>query len=341
MLRRIGMSTVLAIETSCDETAVAILRGRELLASEVASQTAAHQPYGGVVPEVASRNHLLHLPSLLDRAVGSAGISLREIDAFAATSGPGLATSLMIGASAAKGLALGAGKPYLAINHLEGHLLSPFFGDDVRPNVALIVSGGHTLLIQVKEVGAYQVLGRTVDDAAGEAFDKVAKLLGLGYPGGPEIERRAASGDPMRFALPRTMLDSRDHNFSFSGLKTAVRYLIAKLPTDALQKEETVNDLCASFQSTVLEVLVRKTLAAAKSSGASVVTLSGGVSCNRALREQMQLGCERAGLQFVPAASALTTDNAAMIAFAAALRFSAGFESPVTQEIDPNLALAE
>ena len=335
----LGMSTILAPETSCDETAVAVLRGRELLASEVASQTAAHEPYGGVVPEVASRNHLLHLPRLLERAVASAGVSLRDVDAFAATSGPGLATSLMIGAAAAKGLALGAGKPYLAINHLEGHLLSPFFGTDVQPNVALIVSGGHTLLVEVKEAGAYTLLGRTVDDAAGEAFDKVAKLLGLGYPGGPEIERRAAAGDPKRFALPRTMLDSRDHNFSFSGLKTAVRYLIAKLPPETLRSDQTLNDLCASFQSTVLEVLVRKTLGAATSCRANVVTLSGGVSCNKALRQEMQTACERAGLRFLAAAPALTTDNAAMIAYAAAIRFGSGYSSAVTEEIDPNLAL--
>ena len=190
------MRTILALETSCDETAIAILRGSELLASEVASQTAIHEAYGGVVPEVASRNHLVHAPHLLATAVKAAGISLTEVDAVAATSGPGLATSLMIGASMAKGLALGLGKPYLAVNHLEGHLLSPFFGVEtgIARNVALIVSGGHTLLVEVRAVADYVVLGRTVDDAAGEAFDKVAKMLGLPYPGGPEIERRAREG---------------------------------------------------------------------------------------------------------------------------------------------------
>jgi N6-L-threonylcarbamoyladenine synthase len=332
------MSTILAIETSCDETAVAIMRGRELLASEVASQTI-HGQYGGVVPEVASRNHLVHLPRLLERAVAKPGIAVADVDAFAATSGPGLATSLMIGASAAKGLALGAGKPYLAINHLEGHLLSPFFGADVEPHVALIVSGGHTLLVAVQDVGRYKLLGRTVDDAAGEAFDKVAKLLGLGYPGGPEIERRAASGDPARFDLPRTMLDSGDLNFSFSGLKTAVRYLIAKLPPDALRDEQTLNDLCASFQRVAIEVLVRKTIAAARACNAGVVSLSGGVSCNNALRMQMESACHGAGLRFVAAPRSLTTDNAAMIVFAAALRFEAGQTTSVTEEIDPNLPL--
>src|SRR5438309_4510390 len=217
------MKTVLALETSCDETAVAVLRrrddrsGNELLASEVASQVAAHEKFGGVVPEVASRNHLMYAPPLLDRAMSSAKIDLSNVDAFAATSGPGLASSLMIGASIAKGLAIGFGKPYLAINHLEGHLLSPFFVDGkIEPNVSLIVSGGHTMSIFVRGVGDYEVIGRTVDDAAGEAFDKVAKLLGLGYPGGPEIEKHARNGDPNRFDLPRSMPESE--NLSFSGL---------------------------------------------------------------------------------------------------------------------------
>src|SRR5881392_73997 len=188
--------TILALETSCDETAVAILRGgrsgHELLASEVASQVATHEKYGGIVPEIASRNHLVHAPRLLERATCDAKIEMSQMDAFAATSGPGLASSLMIGASITKGLAIGFNKPYLAINHLEGHLLSPFFSDSkVKPNVALIVSGGHTMLIRVHGLAGYELIGRTVDDAAGEAFDKVAKMLGLGYPGGPEIEKRA------------------------------------------------------------------------------------------------------------------------------------------------------
>ena len=332
------MSTVLALETSCDESAVAILRGRDLLASEVASQTAAHEPYGGVVPEVASRNHLLHAPRLLAAAVADAALALGEMDVFAATSGPGLASSLMIGTSIAKGLALGMGKPYLAVKHLEGHLLSPFFGaaSAVEPNVSLIVSGGHTLLIEVRGVNEYRLLGRTVDDAAGEAFDKVAKMLGLAYPGGPEIERRAEAGDPTRFAFPRSMLDSGNYNFSFSGLKTAVRYLLAKLPS----AEAKVEDVCASFQAAAVEVLVRKTITAARSCGRGLVTLSGGVSCNQELRAQLQAACARAGLRFLAAAPFLSTDNAAMIAYAAALRFEAGFVSEVNEEIDPNLALA-
>jgi N6-L-threonylcarbamoyladenine synthase len=302
------------------------------------------------VPEIASRNHLVHAPRLLERATHDAKIDASEVDAFAATSGPGLASSLMIGASIAKGLAIGFGKPYLAINHLEGHLLSPFFGcgtgilpvsnakhglesgATIKPNVSLIVSGGHTMLLRVDGLSDYQLIGRTVDDAAGEAFDKVAKMLGFGYPGGPEIEKRAHGGDPNRFNLPRSMLDSE--NFSFSGLKTAVRYLLPKL------KGDYVEDLCASFQQAIVDVLVRKTIAAAQKYDVDLVTVSGGVSCNGELRRQLRDACARQGCKFKSAEAWLCTDNAAMIAFAASLRLQAGFESKLTEEIDPNLALA-
>jgi N6-L-threonylcarbamoyladenine synthase len=357
------VKTVLALETSCDETGVAILRGRkggsgsDLLASDVASQIAAHEKYGGVVPEIASRNHLIYAPRLLDRAASSANIGLSEVDAFAATSGPGLASSLMIGASIAKGLAIGFAKPYLAINHLEGHLLSPFFGDvenrnQIRPNVSLIVSGGHTMLVRVQGVCDYKLIGRTVDDAAGEAFDKVAKMLGLGYPGGPEIEEHARGGDPNRFDLPRSMPESE--NFSFSGLKTAVRYLLPKIvgrfceprtpsgltPTPYKLDDHVLADLCASFQQAIVHVLVRKAIAAAQKYRVTLVTVSGGVSCNQELRKQLDEACAREGFEFKSAEPWLCTDNAAMIAFAALLRLQAGFESKVTEEIDPNLALA-
>jgi N6-L-threonylcarbamoyladenine synthase len=384
--------TILALETSCDETAIAILRGRchsgppvgrtrpvatsELLASEIASQIVEHAKYGGVVPEVASRNHLVHAPRLLERATRDAKIDIASVDAFAATSGPGLASSLMIGASIAKGLAIGFGKSYLAINHLEGHLLSPFFGDgEVKPNVALIVSGGHTMSILVRALGDYEVIGRTVDDAAGEAFDKVAKMLGLGYPGGPEIEKRARGGDPKRFDLPRSMLDSE--NFSFSGLKTAVRYLLPKIgviPSRAdgegphirsadqhatkrdqlpgersfglsrtgtsAQDDKLLADLCASLQQAIVDVLVRKTIAAARKHDVDLVTVSGGVSCNQELRKQLRERCEREGIELKTAEPWLCTDNAAMIAFAAMLKLENGFASKISEEIDPNLALA-
>ena len=331
---------LLALETSCDETAVAVLRDGELLASEVASQIAEHEKFGGVVPEVASRNHLVHAPRLLERALRDAKIDISQVDAFAATSGPGLASSLMIGASIAKGLAIGFGKPYLAINHLEGHLLSPFFGKrEIKPNVSLVVSGGHTLSILVRGVGDYKIIGRTVDDAAGEAFDKIAKLLGLGYPGGPEIEKYAAHGNPKRFDLPRSMPDSE--NFSFSGLKTAVRYLLPTLSGDYLA------DLCASVQVAIVDVLVSKTIDAARkhdvdpSTGlrTGLVTLSGGVSCNRELRKRMGEACKRNGMELKTAEAQLCTDNAAMIAFAAMLKLQSGISSSVTEEIDPNLAL--
>jgi N6-L-threonylcarbamoyladenine synthase len=348
--------TILALETSCDETAVGILRGdrsgHELLASEVASQVAAHEKYGGIVPEIASRNHLIYAPRLLDRAANAAKTRLAEIDAFAATSGPGLASSLMIGASIAKGLAIGFVKPYLGINHLEGHLLSPFFGvtkdgdADIKPNMSLIVSGGHTMLIVVRGLTNYQLIGHTVDDAAGEAFDKVAKMLSLGYPGGPEIEKHARGGDPKRFDFPRSMLASE--NFSFSGLKTAVRYLLLKIMPGEQRRvtqtpcdldEQTLRDLCASFQQAIIDVLVTKTIAAAQKHHLDLVTVSGGVSCNQELRRQLREACSRKGIEFKSAEPWLCTDNAAMIAFAALLRLRAGFQSQVTDEIDPNLAL--
>jgi N6-L-threonylcarbamoyladenine synthase len=270
----------------------------------------------------------------------------------------------MIGASIAKGLAVGFAKRYLAVNHLEGHLLSPFFwknGESViRPNVSLIVSGGHTTLIRVRGLTNYQLIGRTVDDAAGEAFDKVAKMLRLGYPGGPEIEKHARRGDPRRFDFPRSMLDSE--NFSFSGLKTAVRYSLPKIGvipnegkrnrrtplndsvTDASgsigsARDDVLRDLCASFQQAVIDVLITKTIAAAQKCRVDLVTMSGGVSCNQELRRQMREACTRKGIEFKSAEPWLCTDNAAMIAFAALLRLQAGFESQVPEEIDPNLAL--
>jgi len=333
-----GGPVILAIETSCDETAVALLRAPgKLLAGEVASQIELHSRFGGVVPEVASRNHLLALRPLIERAVGAAGVGLEEVDALAATAGPGLATSLMIGFSAAKGLAVGLRKPFFAINHLEGHLLSPFFGGAVEPCVALVVSGGHTMLVEVLEAGNYRLLGQTRDDAAGEAFDKVAKLLRLPYPGGPEIDRLARTGDAARFPLPRSMIGSGDAAFSFSGLKTAVRYLLPKVDLDHAQ---TVADVCASFQEAAVDVLVAKTMAATRRCGRRMVTVSGGVSCNSRLRARFREACAAEGIELRLAAAALCTDNAAMIAFVAAGRLGRGERSPLTAEISPNLPLA-
>ncbi len=328
-------ATILAIETSCDETAVAVLRGETLLASEVASQIALHAQYGGVVPEVASRNHLRTLKPVIECALRRAAVRVGEVDAFAATSGPGLATSLMIGACAAKGLAVALGKPFLAINHMEGHLLSPFFGtgEGVRPAVALIVSGGHTMLVEIEAYRRYHLLGQTRDDAAGEAFDKVGKLLGLPYPGGPNVDRLAREGDAARHDFPRSMLDSGDFHFSFSGLKTSVRYLLPKLENPHLP------DLCASFQEAVVDVLVAKTVRAAAATRRKVIALSGGVSCNSRLREKMGAACARRGLTLLVASPALCTDNATMIGYAAALMLARGETSPLTSDIDPNLRL--
>ena len=330
---------ILALETSCDETAVAITRGGEVLASEISSQIALHQPYGGVVPELASRNHLVHVRPLLETALRTAGVALADIDAFAATAGPGLASSLLIGNTTAKALALACRRPFLAINHLEGHLLSPFLGDPagVARCVALIVSGGHTMLLHCRGAGDYRLLGRTKDDAAGEAFDKTAKTLGLPYPGGPHIDRLARGGNPAAFDFPRGMLHSGDFQFSFSGLKTAVLYTVEKLPPPW---ESRWPDLCASIQAAIVDVLVAKTLAAARATGEKTVAVSGGVSMNSGLRETLSRACQEKGLDLRLAAPALTTDNAAMIAFVAGLKFAVGHHSPLETDVDPNLALA-
>ena len=327
---------VLAIETSCDETAVAILRApRDILASEVASQIDLHKRYGGVVPEVASRNHLPRIRPLIEAALHRSGSSLTDIDCVAATRGPGLLTSLLVGYSAAKGLAIGLGKPFIGINHLEGHLLSPFLPgiDRAFPSIGLIVSGGHTMLVRSTGVGAYHLLGRTLDDAAGEAFDKVAKLLELPYPGGPEIDRLARQGNPKKFDLPRSMAKSGDFNFSFSGLKTAVRYLLPKLEGDFHA------DLCASFQEAVVDVLVQKTIRAAERSGVQLVTVSGGVSANSRLRSKMLEATTSAGLDLKLASPSLSTDNAAMIAYAALERYLLGYRTDLREDADPNLQL--
>ena len=328
----------LAVETSCDETAVAILRGRDrLLASEIASQVALHQEFGGVVPEVASRNHLVKIKPLIGAALKRAGEAISDLDCIAATRGPGLLTSLLVGYSVGKGLAIGLRKPFIGVNHLEGHLLSPFFGEPGGPtrSVGLVVSGGHTMLIRLEDVGVYGVLGQTLDDAAGEAFDKVAKLMRLPYPGGPAIDELARSGDPLRFDLPRSMLKSRDFNFSFSGLKTAVRYLLPKL-----ELEDGVRpDLCASFQEAVIDVLVSKTIAAAKATRSELITVSGGVSRNSRLRVRMSEAAASEGFKLKLAAPPLTTDNAAMIAYVAVEQFLRGFKTDLSDDADPNLGL--
>lgn len=340
------MPRILAIESSCDETAVAIIDGvagepARLLSSTVASQIELHRVYGGVVPELASRNHSLHLRPLVEQALQEAGSTLAQIDAFAATSGPGLASSLLVGATSAKALAAATGKPFIAINHLEGHLLSPFLETSlIPPHVALIVSGGHTLLLDVEKPGSYLKLGSTRDDAAGEAFDKVGKMLGLPYPGGPEVEKMARLGNPDAFRFPRSMMKEKNFDFSFSGLKTAVLYtLTEKNPEHGTAFPEDLPDLCASFQQAVIDVLIHKTLRAARQAGRETIAISGGVSLNGALRDAFASACEREGLELITASPSLCTDNAAMIAFAALLRHLEGEAWPLDSDIDPTLSL--
>ena len=333
------MACILALETSCDETAAAICTADGiLLSSRIASQAEIHRRYGGVVPEVASRNHVLHVRPLVEQVLADANIALHDVAAFAATSGPGLASSLLIGTSMAKALAVSESKPFLAVNHMEGHLLSPFMADGgpMRPCVALIVSGGHTMLVHVKGIADYQLIGKTRDDAAGEAFDKIAKMLGLPYPGGPEIDKKAGEGNPAAIAFPRTMSSGKNFEFSFSGLKTSVLYELPKLD---FTNPKTLRDVCASVQEAIVDVLVDKLISAARKFREKLVTVSGGVSCNRRLREKLTQRCQRERLDLLLAKPEHSTDNAAMIAFAAAQRFKLGESSPLEADVDPNLPL--
>ena len=331
---------ILAIESSCDETAVAVLRPPgTILSSLIASQAEEHARFGGVVPEVASRNHLLAVDPLVRRALEEAGVSPRELGAVAATSGPGLAPALLVGASYAKGFALALGIPYLALNHLEGHLLSPFLGaEEIPPHVALLVSGGHTQLTEVRGAGDYTLLGRTLDDAAGEAFDKTAKLLGLPYPGGIEIDRLAEEGDPSAHLFPQALPERGNLDFSFSGLKTSVRYYLEKHP-DLPKSPQGMADLCASVRHAIVGVLLRKTERAVEESGLARVAISGGVSANSALRRGMTDLCRNRGWELHLPARELATDNAAMMAFAAVHHLRAGESSPIAREISPQWAV--
>lgn len=332
---------ILAIESSCDETAVAIIRRdgqkAELLTSLISSQIEIHRQYGGVVPEVACRNHAQRIRPLVQQALDDAGVSLDDITAFAATRGPGLASSLLVGLAFAKGLAAASAKPFFGINHMEGHLLSPFLEEGtIPPHLSLIVSGGHTMLISVQAHGQYQLIGRTIDDAGGEAFDKVGRMFKLPYPGGPEIEKHAREGNPKSFAFPRAHLKGAPFNFSFSGLKTAVLYQLEKLD----DPQAHLADLCASFQDAVIDALVKKTLKAARQTGHTLITLSGGVACNRTLQEALTLAAQNAGIKVQPTLPALTTDNAGMIALAALLASENRPSDSLEIGIDPNLVLA-
>jgi N6-L-threonylcarbamoyladenine synthase len=319
---------VLGIETSCDETGVALYdTAGGLLCHLLHSQVAMHAEYGGVVPELASRDHVQRLLPLLRRLFASSDRNLEDLDAIAYTQGPGLAGALLVGASVAASLGFALNVPVIGLHHLEGHLLSPLLATPAPafPFAALLVSGGHTQLMQVSGVGDYRLLGETVDDAAGEAFDKTAKLLGLPYPGGPALSRLADTGNPKRFRLPRPMLASGDLNFSFAGLKTAVLTLVNRTAMD----EQTRADIAAAFQEAIVEVLVKKSSAALTRQGLDRLVVAGGVGANRQLREALSRLALREGFEVFYPPQDLCTDNGAMIAFAGALRLAS--ESPATR----------
>jgi len=326
----------LAIETSCDDTAAAVVDSDlHVHSSVIESSIDQHRAFGGVVPEVASRNHLLAVDPLVRRSLAEACVTPRDLGAVAATSGPGLAPALLVGASYAKGFALALGIPYLALNHLEGHLLSPFLGaEEIPPHVALLVSGGHTQLTLVRAAGDYTVLGRTLDDAAGEAFDKAAKLLGLPYPGGIEIDRLAASGNPKAHKFPQAFTGHGNLDFSFSGLKTSVRYFLEKHP-DLPKSEQGMADLCASIRAAIVGVLLLKTERAIEESRLRRVALSGGVAANSALREGVTALCTAKGWELHLPSPGLATDNASMMAFVAMHHLRTGASSPIAHEITP------
>ena len=321
---------ILAFESSCDETGVALVEAPSdgapprLLAQALHSQVAMHEAYGGVVPELASRDHIRRALPLARQVLAEAGRRTGDLGLVAYTRGPGLAGALLVGSAVACALATALGVPALGVHHLEGHLLSPFLSADPPrfPFVALLVSGGHTQLMRVDAVGAYELLGETIDDAAGEAFDKSAKLLGLGYPGGPALARLAEFGDPSAYALPRPLLHNGTLDFSFAGLKTAVRTRVQKLGDSPCEQARA--DLAASTQAAIVDVLVRKSLAAVERSGLDRLVVAGGVGANRRLREELDAACARRGVRVHYPEPALCTDNGAMIALAAAMRLQAG-----------------
>jgi N6-L-threonylcarbamoyladenine synthase len=314
------MALILGLESSCDDTAAALVTGdRRILAQAVVSQNDAHRPFGGVVPEIAARAHVQILPDLIERVLGEAKVEIADVDAVAATAGPGLIGGVMVALLTAKGLALSADKPLIAVNHLEGHALSPRLVDaDLDfPYLLLLVSGGHCQILQVLEVGEYRRLATTIDDAAGEAFDKAAKLLDLGYPGGPAIEQLATEGNPQAVPLPRPLVGSGEPHFSFAGLKSAVQRAVASGDFSAA-------DIAASFQQAVVDCLVDRTRLALDKSDAPALVVAGGVAANQAIRSALQQLANDNGRRFTVPPGWLCTDNAAMIAWAGAERYGRG-----------------
>ena len=331
---------VLGIETSCDETGVAVVEDRTIRSNLISSQTDLHARFGGVVPELASRAHVEALNPLVEEALERAGCRFADIDAVAVTVGPGLVGALLVGIAGAKAIALASGADFVGVNHLEGHIYANFLehGAPEPPYVALVVSGGHTMLVHMPEEHRYEVLGQTVDDAAGEAFDKIARFMGLGFPGGPALDRLAREGDPDAIAFPRAMADSGDYDSSLSGLKTAVlRHVRAEREAG---RAVDPADLAASFQEAIVDVQVTKTIAAAREKGVRTVLLGGGVVANTRLRERMEEEGAEAGLRVLFPSLELCTDNAAMIACAGASRLERGERTSLDVGADPGLELA-
>ena len=331
---------ILGIESSCDETAAAVVKnGREVLSNIISSQIAIHRKYGGVVPEIASRKHIEHILPVIDTALAEANVALADIDGIAVTYGPGLAGALLVGLSAAKSLAWATGKPLLGVNHLEGHVFANFLNDQTLepPFLALVVSGGHTALLKVTGYNHFELLGQTRDDAAGEAFDKIARVMGLPYPGGPEIEKLALAGDPQAIDFPRAMLDD-PFQFSFSGMKSAV---INYLHNEA-QAGRPVDkaDVAASFQAAVTDVLVQKSVGAIQATGMKDIVLAGGVSANKTLQEKLATAAEKVGARLVHPTPILCTDNAVMIACRGYYLYTAGEIAPWDLNADPSLKFA-
>jgi N6-L-threonylcarbamoyladenine synthase len=339
---------LLAFETSCDETSTAVVQGGVVRSNVVSSQVDLHSQYGGVVPELAAREHLRNLMPVTQAALRQAQAKPEELNAVAATRGPGLPSALMVGLKAAQAMAFALRRPFLPIHHHEAHLYSPWIQGDppvadfskFQPNVSLIASGGHTMLVLVRAELEHQLLGSTIDDAAGECFDKTGKLMGLPYPAGPTIDRLAVGGNPAAFDFPRPMLNESNDDFSFSGLKTSVRYFLRD-HRDSLGDARFVRDLCASVQAAIVEVLVAKTIRAAKRLRVSCITASGGVICNSALRKALEQASAREGLTLRLAQSKLCTDNAAMIGILAERKLARGHDSDTSGcDIMPNWSLA-
>lgn len=329
---------ILGIETSCDDSAAAVIENDRILANVISSQPI-HQEFGGVVPEYASRAHLRLLLPVLQKALNQAGLRLRELEGIAVTYGPGLAGSILVGLNVAKSLALALDIPWVGINHLEGHIFANFLSEEkpVIPFLCLIVSGGHTQLVIVEAEGRYRTIGRTIDDAAGEAFDKVARVLGLGYPGGPAVARLAESGNPHAVTFPRAMMEEGSFDFSFSGVKTAVLYYVRALSEESVRRQ--LADIAASFQAAVVEVLVRKTIAAAEKWNLPHIALAGGVGANQALRAALAAEASARGYRLYLPPRELCTDNAAMIARAGLSHLQKGERAPYELRPEPALTM--